>query len=357
MYSINPGYGDKLFVGNLPFNATEAEIWSLFSAFGQVIEVVFLGNGKSRSGQACAFVRFADHDSAISAVNNLDARVPFRPSEDPTLLLQVRPARSNNHPALPRASTKSAFPGWQSAGESSPYRTSSEVQQSSFEVYQPSLPQGAVRLFVGNIPVDVSASELNYVFKEKGIMIHERDTFMMTGSRFSHNSICAFVVVEGEEESKRAIETISNKVMLRPHSQALKVKIANQMNTTTKGLVSLTKRIRSHSDNVIMMPQPLQPMNDMTDRMHQFVGEHHHDGRFFHTTPPTHPAPLHGATGANALEYLDWKEPSIKTYHPYMMMPQSSHYGQMNIAPGTEPWRNNGIYSLPSGSYTPYMGQ
>jgi RNA recognition motif-containing protein len=355
MYPLNACYGDKLFVGNLPFNATEAEIWSLFSAFGQVIEVVFLGNGKSRSGQACAFVRFADHESAISAINHLDARVPFRPNEDPTLLLQVRPARSNSHPALPPC--KSTASGWQPAGESSPYRTSNGIPPTSFEVYQPSLPLGSVRLFVGNIPVDVSAPELNYAFKEKGIMILERDTFMMTGSRLSHNSICAFVVVEGEDESKKAIEMVNNKVLLRPHSQPLKVKIANQMNTTTKGLLSLTKRLRSHSDTVITtIPQPPQPMTDMSNSMHQSVSDHH-DGRFFHPTPPSHAAPLHAPGGANAHEYLDWKEPSIKTYHPYMMMPQSLHYGQINIAPGTEPWRNNGIYSLPAGSYTPFMGQ
>jgi hypothetical protein len=164
------------------------------------------------------------------------------------------------------------------------------------------------------------------------------------------------VVVVGEDESKKAIELLNNRVTMRPHSSALKVKIANQMNTTTKGLMTLAKRSRSHSDTVIMMPPPHIPaMGDMTNSIQQLILDHHHDGRFFHhPTPPTQAAPIHG--GPNASDYLDWKEPSIKTYHPYMMMPQSSHYGPMNIVPGNEPWRNNGIYSLPPGSYTPYMG-
>ena len=361
MYSVNQNYGDKLFVGNLPFNATEAEIWSLFASFGQVIEVVLLGNNKSRSGQACAFVRYADHESSVNAINHLDARVALRPSEDPTLMIQVRPARSNTHPALPPSHSKG---GWQSSGESSPYMgnpgssTSSVVgvPPSSFEVYQPVLPAGSVRLFVGNIPVDVTGVELNYLFQEKGINVHEKETFMMTGSRLSHNSICAFVVVVGEDESKKAIELLNNRVTMRPHSSALKVKIANQMNTTTKGLMTLAKRSRSHSDTVIMMqPTHIPAMGDMTNSIQQLILDHHHDGRFFHhPTPPSQAAPMHG--GPSASDYLDWKEPSIKTYHPYMMMPQSSHYGSMNIVPGNEPWRNNGIYSLPPGSYTPYMG-
>jgi len=37
-------------------------------------------------------------------------------------------------------------------------------------------------------------------------------------------------------------------------------------------------------------------------------------------------------------------------------MPQSSNYGPLNIIPGNEPWRNNGIYSLPPSSYTPFIG-
>ena len=364
MYSFNHNYGDKLFVGNLPFNATEAEIWSLFASFGPVIEVVLLGNNKSRSGQACAFVRYADHESGMNAINQLDARVALRPNEDPTILLQVRPARSNNHPSLPPNQVKSAV-NWHSSGESSPYMgnhsssTSSvvSVPPTSFEVYQPILPHGSVRLFVGNIPVDVAAPELNYLFQEKGIVIHEKETFMMTGSRLSHNSICAFVVVAGEDESKKAIDLLNNRVSLRPHANALKVKIANQMNTTSKGLMTLAKRARSHSDTVIMMQQHLQPMVDMTNNSRQLFLDHHTDGRFFHhPTPPSQPAPLHGPNGMSASEYLDWKEPSIKTYHPYMMMPQSSHYGPLNIVPGSEPWRNNGIYSLPPGSYSPYMG-
>jgi hypothetical protein len=365
MYSIPPNYGDKLFVGNLPFNATEAEIWSLFSSFGQVIEVKLLGSNKSRSGQACAFVRFSSHESAISAINHLDARIPFRPDEDPTLLLQVRPARSNNHPSLSNISSKSGS-HWTLTGESSPYRSSQDAsissQPTTFEVFQPSLPLGSVRLFVGNIPIDVTATELNFVFREKGIYIHEQETFMMTGSRLSHNSICAFVVAENDDECKKAIDFVNGKVSLRANCLPLKVKIANQMNTTSKGLMNLAKRARSHSDTVITMPRGhsvLQPMNDLGSNVvhQQLLFDHQSDGRFFlHTTPPTQAAPLHGATNTATTEFPDWKEPSVKTYHPYMMLPQSSHYGSISMIPGSEPWRNNGIYSLPPGSYSPYMG-
>jgi len=341
MYTYNSNYGEKLFVGNLPFNVTDAEIWSLFASFGQVMEVVLLGSSKSKSGQGCAFVRFADHECAINAINHLDGRIALRPHEDAALLLQVRPARSNTHPSFTSASSHSQQPSsssmynmssGQSGGVDQPVRVTT-----SYEVYQPVLPHGSVRLFVGNIPLDVTTHELNDLFRAKNIGTYESETFIMTGSKSSHNSICAFVVVISDEESKRAIDQINNKISMRQGAPMLKVKVANQSNHSGTGSNSTTgRRHRSYSDigsnSAAGVPPPPPPPPSM----------HHHPG-FFHPH-------------ATSNEYIDWKEPSIKTYHPYMMMPQSAHYGPLNIIPGSEPWRNNGIYSLPPASYTPFMG-
>jgi RNA recognition motif-containing protein len=339
MYTYGPNYGEKLFVGNLPFNASDAEIWSLFSSFGQVVEVVLLGSNKSKSGQGCAFVRFADHECAVNAINHLDGRVALRPHEEPELLLQVRPARSNGHPGLQAYPSSAPGSMYMNIGHVSTTATMSESSKmTSYEVYQPVLPQGSVRLFVGNIPLEVTAFELNEIFRQQGISLYESETFIMTGSRSSHNSICAFIVVSNEEESNKAIDLINNKVCMRPGSLCLKVKIANQ--TAASGNKATGRRPRSHSDTMSVPPPPPPPPTSMPGS-----GMHHHgmiDTRFFHNS--------------TSGEYIDWKEPSIKTYHAYMMMPQSSHYGPLNIIPGNEPWRNNGIYSLPPSSYTPFMG-
>jgi len=57
----------KLFVGGLPPGITEEEVKQIFDAFGQV-EEVHLMRGGSRSGMACCFVRFAQHDEATAAI-------------------------------------------------------------------------------------------------------------------------------------------------------------------------------------------------------------------------------------------------------------------------------------------------
>ncbi|CAE7788425.1 ppsD, partial [Symbiodinium sp. CCMP2456] len=53
-----PGQGEKLWVGNLPGDITETEMHKAFGQFGSVDEVNILP-ARSRSGQLCAFVRYA----------------------------------------------------------------------------------------------------------------------------------------------------------------------------------------------------------------------------------------------------------------------------------------------------------
>ena len=302
-YSAGPlVHGEKLFVGNLPCDATESEIWSVFAPFGQVLEVFCLGPSKSKSGQACAFIRYADSEAAMAAVQHLDGRMSLRPHECPNLSMQVRRARG-----------VSGETAW------SPHnRKESNHQQAQLD--------GAVRLFVGNLPVDISSEELHCVFLEAKINIFENETFIMTGRSRSANAVCAFVVARNEDESKRAIETLHGKKYIREKGP-IKVRVANHSTTPS---VPKSRKPRAYSDPVLLSPPNV------------FVN----------------PASVYG-TGHFLLptpEYVNWKEPSIKTYHHYMFLPQSANYGPLHIIPGNEPWRNNGIYSLPSASYTPEIG-
>ncbi len=325
----DPNYGEKLFVGNLPSDTTENELWGLFNMFGQVLEVVVLGPSRSKSGQSCAFVRFAEQNSAINAINHLDGRVPLRPHEDAALLLQVRPAKHNStHSHIGGGSqsiSKFAVPGATSSIDET-----GSCKKFPHESFQPQLPVEAVRLFVGNIPVGVVSDEVNELFRSVGVSLYENETFMMNGNRSSHNSICAFVVAKSVEDSRKAIEILSNKISLRPGSQHIKVKIANPANSSGSANGPSGKY-----ENIFA------PVSTSANNNYQKF--------YMPLYPPEMPA-------NNESDYVDWKEPSIKTYHQYMMMPQSSHYGPLNIVPGSEPWRNNGIYSLPSSSYVSYMG-
>lgn len=286
--------GEKLFVGNLPFDATDAELWNLFGAFGPVVEIVILGAGRSQSGQGCAFVKFAYTSSTAEAISRLDGKAALRESgPNAGALLEVRIAKASQ--------PTSAAP--------------SDTRKGS--AYQPKLSGGLVRLFVGNLPLDVTTNDLVELFKSVNIDIVADETFLMTGRIHQNNAVCAFVVVNNGDDATKAMKEIDNRIRLRPNSLVIRVKLANEAPNKSK---------RS-------WPESIQ---------HSYVPVSSEDK---YTSPCWEPP----------YDYANSKEPSIRTYHPYMMMPQSMHYGPLNIIPGDEPWRNDGIYSL---TFTrPFMGQ
>ena len=62
----------KLFVGNLPFSATEEEVRSMFSEFGEVQGVTIPTDRDTGKPRGFAFVQMAvdeDAEKAIAAVN------------------------------------------------------------------------------------------------------------------------------------------------------------------------------------------------------------------------------------------------------------------------------------------------
>ena len=65
----------KLFVGNLPFNATEDKLKEAFSSYGEVSEVVIIKNKFSGRSKGFGFVTMAndgDAEKAIAEMNGKD---------------------------------------------------------------------------------------------------------------------------------------------------------------------------------------------------------------------------------------------------------------------------------------------
>jgi RNA recognition motif-containing protein len=59
----------KLYVGNLPFSATEEDIHSLFAQFGQVDSVTLVRDRDSGQPRGFGFVEMNDDGAAESAIN------------------------------------------------------------------------------------------------------------------------------------------------------------------------------------------------------------------------------------------------------------------------------------------------
>lgn len=80
----------NLYVGNLPFNASEDEIRELFAGYGEVTSVAVIKDKFTGKSRGFAFVEMPDDDAqkAIQALNGKDFKGrgltvnPARPRED-----------------------------------------------------------------------------------------------------------------------------------------------------------------------------------------------------------------------------------------------------------------------------------
>jgi len=64
----------NLFVGNLPFTATEDELRDLFSAFGEVQQVRIMTDRDTGRSRGFAFVEITDDEAAEKAVAELNGK-------------------------------------------------------------------------------------------------------------------------------------------------------------------------------------------------------------------------------------------------------------------------------------------
>ena len=62
----------KLYVGNLPYEATEADLQTLFEASGQVASVNIVRDRATGQARGFAFVEMSDDESARRAISELD---------------------------------------------------------------------------------------------------------------------------------------------------------------------------------------------------------------------------------------------------------------------------------------------
>ena len=69
---------NKLYVGNLPFSATQSDVEAAFSAYGELDEVRLITDRDTGRSRGFAFVTFATQHDAESALEmngkNLDGR-------------------------------------------------------------------------------------------------------------------------------------------------------------------------------------------------------------------------------------------------------------------------------------------
>jgi RNA recognition motif-containing protein len=64
--------GKNLYVGNLPYSATEASLNELFSKFGEVVSAKVITDADSGRSKGFAFVEMSTDEDAQKAISELD---------------------------------------------------------------------------------------------------------------------------------------------------------------------------------------------------------------------------------------------------------------------------------------------
>ena len=64
--------GTKLYVGNLPYQTTEADLQTLFESVGQVATVTVMRDRATGQARGFAFVEMSDSEGAQRAIKELD---------------------------------------------------------------------------------------------------------------------------------------------------------------------------------------------------------------------------------------------------------------------------------------------
>lgn len=64
----------KLFIGQVPMEATEQDLWALFAPLGDILELYVLRNNQTGRSRGCAFVTYASRDLAQQAITALNGR-------------------------------------------------------------------------------------------------------------------------------------------------------------------------------------------------------------------------------------------------------------------------------------------
>eukprot|EP01062_Namystynia_karyoxenos_P082883 TRINITY_DN9423_c0_g1_i1.p1 TRINITY_DN9423_c0_g1~~TRINITY_DN9423_c0_g1_i1.p1 ORF type:complete len:603 (+),score=161.88 TRINITY_DN9423_c0_g1_i1:83-1810(+) len=162
----------KLFVGQVPLAAGEAEIRSVFDQFGPISEVALL-RGPDGKSKGCAFVTFNERVHAEKAIELLHDQLPMPPNTQP---LQVKIAQNQT--------VKSA-----SQGQNPPN----------------------TRIFIANLPLTAREDEVRRLFEQFGAIT---DVRLLRDKHTQQPKGAAFVSFDSLASAEEAVGKMHESVML-----------------------------------------------------------------------------------------------------------------------------------------------
>lgn len=171
----------KLFVGQVPRSMSEEDLFSTFTWFGPIKELMIIRDRHTGQHRGCAFVTFYKTSDGLQAIEDLHDKVTLMNGRKP---LQVRPA--NEGAAL-------------------------------------STPLQENKLFVGMTARNADENALRELFDPFGEL---REIYLIRNADGS-NKGCAFLKFAHAESAMAAIEALNDKVVMEGASRPLIVKYAD----------------------------------------------------------------------------------------------------------------------------------
>lgn len=246
----------KLFVGGLPPDVTNDDLQMVFSTYGGCTDCHIM-QGRSTSGQACAFVVFDTSDAAFSAINALNGVYSIREGTPPISVSMARVGGGGGKGGG-KEKGKEKGKGWGKTGGAGlnavappsslmgQYGARSQTwgddggyggHQAGGGAFNPPPPpankhqQGGTKLFIGNLPQDIQQEAIQMVFGHYGTVTN---VHIMQGKSRSGQA-CAFVEYGKPEEAETAVLTLHEKYEIRPGEGNILVKFASSQGGPRSG--------------------------------------------------------------------------------------------------------------------------
>jgi len=264
----------KLFVGSLPADITKEEVELVFKTYGELKDVHVIPGDKNKSatGQSCAFVMYTKKEEGDTAISTLDGVYKIREGEQQPIKVNWARAAGGKGGKDSWGKGKDSWgKGYDSWGGKGGYDSwggkggydswggkggydswgkggcwdswggkggyggkdgwggkgwdSGKGWSDGGKGWSDGGKGGGgsgTKLFVGNLPQDITQEALEYVFKAYGTV---QKTHIMAGKSKSGQN-CAFVEYSKPEEAETALTTLHDKYEIKPGAGMIMVKRA-----------------------------------------------------------------------------------------------------------------------------------
>jgi hypothetical protein len=228
----------KLFVGNMPCDVSTEEIESVFSQFGELVEVHIMSGTRSRSGQSSAFVKFDNMDSCYAAIAGLNMKGKIRQKDTDLLSVKfAKPPMAGSPPTTVTASTSSFICLDGSSTAASTPMTTPIASPTGYRA-----PTGTVKVFVGGLPQYVDRDDLIAIFTPFGKV---ESVHLMNNNRSKSGQSCGFINFYRRQEAQAAISALAGKYQVDPDLAPITARFADTEEP-------LSKRMRTGNGSSVL---------------------------------------------------------------------------------------------------------